>query len=297
MSETKPSPAADRPEPIALELPSPDSFGGRLLGVLQLPAPPPDGGPSPAVVICHGFKGFLDWGFFPPLADLLVERGFAALRFNYSGSGMRPGDELVTDTDAFRRNTFSLEKVETLRVLEAVTGRVAELAPGRIDGQRLGLLGHSRGGAAAILAAAEAGDRLKALVTWSAIASFDRYGGDQRKQWREQGSLPVVNGRTGQELELGIELLDDAEGNREALDLEAAAARLRAPWLIVHGVDDETVPVDEARTLHRAAGGEPELVEVAEGSHTFGARHPFAGPTRPLIQALNATQTWFRRHL
>ncbi len=81
------------------------------------------------------------------------------------------------------------------------------------------------------------------------------------------------------------------------LDILAAAATVRAPWLIVHGEDDETVPVEDGRRLAERAGGERELRIIPGASHTFGSRHPFAGPTPQLIQALNATQRWFRAHL
>ncbi len=67
----------------------------------------------------------------------------------------------------------------------------------------------------------------------------------------------------------------------------AAAAEVRAPWLIVQGDGDATV----------STSGERELRVIAGASHTFGSRHPFTGPTPQLIQALNATQRWFRAHL
>jgi hypothetical protein len=62
-------------------------------------------------------------------------------------------------------------------------------------------------------------------------------------------------------------------------------------------MDDESVPVTEARHLAEAAAGTRELLLIPEGNHTFGARHPFAGPTPQLIQVLNATQRWLREHL
>jgi dienelactone hydrolase len=77
----------------------------------------------------------------------------------------------------------------------------------------------------------------------------------------------------------------------------AAAASIRAPWLIVHGAEDETVPAQEGRRLAGLAGGEHQMLMIPGASHTFGSRHPFAGPTPQLIQALNATQRWFRAHL
>ncbi len=278
----------------AFRLDSPPSFGGCLHGFVHLPDLDKFSAPRPTVVICHGFKGFMEWGFFPPLADLLCERGFVAVRFNYSGSGMQPGDELVTDLDAFRRNTFSLELQETQKIL----GSLEEIAPSRVDPSRIGLLGHSRGGAAAVLAAASAPwvDRIGALVTWAALCSFERYA-QHEVEWRRQGVLPTRNGRTGQELELGIELLEDLRLHPEELDLAAASARIRAPWSIVHGTDDEAVPFSEAHDFAGWATTTHQVVEIKDGSHTFGARHPFVGPTPELVRAMNATQLWFRRHL
>lgn len=290
------------PEPFVLD--HEPSFGGRIYGLVQAPARPSDTGARPTVVICHGFKGFMTWGFFPPLADLLVDRGFTVVRFNFSGSGQGPGDKLVTDLDAFRRNTPSLERDETLHVLS----HLEEIAPGRVDPGRVGLVGHSRGGAAVILAAASDAwrDRLGALVTWASIGSFDRYRGAAVEVWREEGYTEVENSRTGQTLQIGTEILDDLEENAEDLDLRRAAGICRAPWLIVHGGGDESVPVDEAHDLERAARkpgahddemGEVESEIVPRSGHTFGAKHPFAGPTPDLIHVMNVTQRWLGRHL
>lgn len=264
-----------------------------LHGRVQVPAAP---GRRPTVVICHGFKGFMDWGFFPPLADLLAERGFTVVRFNLSSSGMKPGDELVTDTAAFRTATFSQDVDEIADVLAAVG---SEIAPGRADPGRLALLGHSRGGGGATLAAArpEWRDRLRALVTWAAVSTFDRQPGDVKAKWRETGTLPVSNARTGQQLELGREALDDLEARCEELDILRAAADVRCPWLIAHGEDDESVDASEARLLAERATATRDLLLVPKAGHTFGAVHPFQGPTPELIQVLNATQTWLRRHL
>jgi dienelactone hydrolase len=268
--------------------------GGVLRGLVDLPEAP---GRCPAVVICHGFKGFMEWGFFPALAALLAQRGIVAVRFNLSGAGMEPGDERVTDPQAFRDDTYSAELADLLLVLEA-TGR--EIAPDRIDRTRIGLFGHSRGGGAAILAAAGEPwrERLLALVTWAAISHVDRYTPEEKRIWREADELPVVNSRTGQRLALGRGLLEDVESNAAgSLDVLAAAGRRAAPWLIVHGAEDESVPAAEAIELDGRAAGAHELLLVPGAGHTFGVQHPFAGPTPFLIQALNATQTWFRRYL
>jgi pimeloyl-ACP methyl ester carboxylesterase len=129
------------------------------------------------------------------------------------------------------------------------------------------------------------------------VATFDRLSEEEKAGWRGAGRVPIVNARTGQELELDRSVLDDLEARRDEYDLAAAAAGRRAAWLIVHGEDDETVPIAEARSLAAAARPPAQLEVVAGGSHTFGAVHPFAGPTVPLIQALNLTQLWLRKHL
>lgn len=279
--------------PIPFVLPTAD--GIRLHGLIDLPAEP---GPRPAVVICHGFKGFMEWGFFPVLADLLAQRGYVAVRFNLSGSGMAPGEDWA-DADAFRANTHSRELADLLAVLAAVGSGGEALAPGRVDPARVGLFGHSRGGGAALLAAAHPAwrDRIRALVTWAAVATFDRYTAEQKADWRAAGELPVMNARTGQELALGIGLLEDLEAHRHELDLVKAATERRAPWLIVHGEADESVPMADGDRLFEGGRGTREVIFIPAANHTFGARHPFAGPTPHLTTALNETQRWFRRYL
>lgn len=271
--------------------------GRTLHGFLDLPAAKA-AQPWPVVVICHGFKGFMEWGFFPHLAHLLAERGFATVRFNFSGAGQQPGDDAVTDLAAFRDNTYSRELEDLLAVLDALS-EDGDLNDERFDMSRLGLFGHSRGGGAALLAAAHRdwAERIDALVTWSSIAYVDRFDEADKQQWHIRGTTSVANSRTGQELPLGLGLLEDIETNRLKLDLEAAAGRREAAWLLIHGTGDESVPKSEGERLAAAATGDHEALFLDGAGHTYGATHPFAGPTPHLTEALNATQAWFRDHL
>ncbi len=173
------------------------------------------------------------------------------------------------------------------------------IAPGRVDRERIGLFGHSRGGGVSLLAASQDGlnGRIGALVTWAAVSTFDRLTAREKEAWRREEVVTVINSRTGQELPVGLEVLEDLEANRERYDLEAAAERRRAPWLIVHGGRDERVAAAESERLERSARSPARRLLIADGDHTFGVKHPFVGPTPHLIKALNATQAWFRRHL
>ena len=65
-------------------------YGDPLRGNVHLPE---GDAPSPVLVICHGFKGFKDWGMFPFAADVLASRGISVLRFNFSLNGI--GEDLL----------------------------------------------------------------------------------------------------------------------------------------------------------------------------------------------------------
>src|SRR4051794_30750052 len=141
----------------------------------------------PAVVIVHGFKGFKDWGMFPPLADRLAQAGFTAVSLNLSGSGVddRGG---FTLPQRFGPNTLSAELADLATALDALTAGKLGTAPPTA----LGLLGHSRGGGVAVLQTAR-DPRVRALVTWAAISTVERWPLSDRDQWRAAGKLDVVN--------------------------------------------------------------------------------------------------------
>jgi len=268
------------------------SLGGTLGEILVDVVTVPDGRPGPAVLVTHGFKGFKDWGMFPPLAERLARAGFTAVTFNLSGSGV-DNDGEFSRPERFARNTFSAELADLALLLEALDGGGLGIpAPSSV-----GLLGHSRGGGMAVLAARRH-PRVRALVTWAAIASVVRWNEAQRKGWREQGKIDIVNSRTGQVLPIYTDVLDDIEAHAESsLDIQAAAANLEIPWLIIHGDRDETVPLLEGEILERAAGDRAELLAIEGGGHTFGAVHPWAGPTAELERVFDATVRFFSAQL
>lgn len=235
----------------------------------------------PTVVVCHGFKGFKDWGFFPKVADRLALAGYTAVSFNFSGSGVGPDSEVVDEPERWFRQTLTGDLAD----LGTVVDHMASSSPPWI-----GLLGHSRGGATAVLQAAR-DPRIAALVTWAAVATFHRYPPADLAQWRREGRIEVVNARTGQALPIGTGLLDDLEAHGAGtLDVLAAASRVDVPWLLAHGAADESVPCAEAERLAAAsAPGCARLLKVEGAGHTFGVRHPWAGATAEFDDLLQAT--------
>ena len=75
-----------------------------------------------------------------------------------------------------------------------------------------------------------------------------------------------------------------------------AAARVRVPWLIAHGAADESVPLEDARTLH-AGNAAAELLLLEGTGHTFGIKHPWNGSSPAFERLSEATVEWFARHL
>lgn len=246
----------------------------------------------PAVLVLHGFKGFKDWGMFPPLTERLARAGFTALSQNFSGSGVDDAGDF-TLPERFGHNTFSAELQDTRLVLDALfRGELGVPAPPSV-----GLIGHSRGGGIAILQAA-ADLRVRALVTWAAIASVSRWPADERAAWRRVGQTTVRNTRTGQVLPLYPDVLDDIDQNGPALDIEAAAERIRVPWLLVHGTRDESVRFDEAQMLKSASPTDTtRLFRVDGAGHTFGAVHPWRSSTPELEMVFDATLDWLAENL
>lgn len=244
-----------------------------------------------ALVVCHGFKGFKDWGFFPWLCEQLAARtGIAVVSFNFDGSGAREWD--FDDLEAFSHNTFSRELWDLEAILDGLAaGRLGDLevAPA----SRFGLLGHSRGGATCILKAGLR-SQVRGLVTWASIASVTRYEGFAAR-WDAGETVIIPNARTKQDMPLERNVLDDVRANRERLDVLGSAASLRIPMAVVHGTADESVPFSDARRIVEAARDRARLVGVEGATHTFQAGHPFAGPTPELETATEASVELFTR--
>ena len=254
---------------------------------------PEGAGPFAVVVLLHGFKGFKDWGMFPPTARHLAENGIACVALNASMNGVGEKLEEFTELEKFARNTPGREVLDVELVVREIRGGF----DGRLDPERMGLLGHSRGGGVVLLVASR-DTRVKCVVTWASVASFLRYTKRAIEEWRTSGRLAVPNLRTGQILWLEREVLEDLEAKCEEYDLERACRSVRASCLVAHGEVDEAVGIEDAERLFRWLGSsEKRLLSVPGAGHTFGAVHPWQGPTPPWEMVMRETTAWFRKYL
>lgn len=246
------------------------------------------------VFLGHGFKGYKDYGFLPWLSVRLAEAGMVVHRFNFSHSGMLPGHGPF-DPIAFQEDTWNRQVEDLLALIGAVED-------GRISGEDhpIIVVGHSRGGVSSLLLAGRHAGTvpLASLAGVASLASpsqcLNLSEGDQATLLAE-GSLASPSSRTGQELHVGSEFLQQQRDDPEGHDLLAQVARIQVPLCIVHGTEDDAVPV-EASSRIAAAATSPARVHLLEGAnHVFNAPNPFpveAEPPGPLADLGETLSSW-----
>ncbi len=255
----------------------------------------PEGpGPFPVVLLAHGFKGFADYGFLPRLADRLAEGQLATVRFSFSHCGIEDDPSRFTRPDLFEQDTFGHQVTDILALIQAA--QTAALPGGeQLDGQRIGIVGHSRGGVSAILATGRT-RALRAIVT---LATPDRTLDEAtREQLRQTGRVRSPSGRTGDELFMGRALVDDIDAAGEAYDLPRLLGRYHGAFLAVHCRGDDTVDAAASDRLADAhTTGPTDRLILNNGNHTFGFRHGQPGTTGTLETAAARVTAFLRRHL
>jgi len=270
----------------------PGSGGEAILGNTHVPS----GASRGTVLLCHGFKGYKDYGFFPRLAQRCAEAGFVTHRFNFSHSGMTNRVETFERPDLFERDTWGRQIDDLLAVARAVQDGSLQ----RGEGGSI-WFGHSRGGitvlnTAARIARGEADAALMPtrIITAAAPSSPCRIPEQHRERLRQDGYMLSPSGRTGQALRVGADWLHEIEREGDRLNPCVSTATLDVPVLLIHGAEDPTVPVDEAHELHDASAGDAELTIIPGAQHTFNCPNPLAvdaeqpPETRAMIDAATA---------
>jgi dipeptidyl aminopeptidase/acylaminoacyl peptidase len=189
--------------------------------------------------------------------------------------------------------------------VQDVTGEIIRLEnipidPNEINNDLIGLHGHSRGAAIAILAARYQ-KAIRAVTAWSPVSHFERFTERQRIEWREKGYQEILNSRTGQIMRLNVTLLDNMEHNRESFNIPLAANALTLQekgLLIIAGREDMTAKPEESEAIYNASKKEfSELHIIPQTGHTFGTEHPYKGSTPALDMVLIYTINFFQKYL
>jgi len=222
------------------------SDGLALHGHLARPRSAP-GTATPGLVLCHGFPSGKGGGrrsaqSYPELADrIATELGWTVLVFTFRGCGRSEGSFSL---GGWQRDVRAA--TDWLRANEEVLG--------------VWLAGFGTGGALSICAAA-ADPTVLGVAAVAAPADFDDWAGHPRRllqHAREVGtmadaSFPPAFDRWAREL-------------REIRAVACVQQLRPRPLLVLHGSEDDAVPVFDARVL-ADAHGEADLRIIEGGPH------------------------------
>ena len=244
-------PARDQLQGVKLAEMKPVTYkaadGTVIPAYLTLP-PGSDGKGLPAIVMPHGGPGSRDeWGF-DWLAQFFAARGYAVLQPNFRGSA-------GYGSSWYQENGFKSWRVAVGDVNDAGRWLIAQgiAAPGK-----LGVMGWSYGGYAALQSAVLDPALFKAIVAIAPVTDLERL----RKEAEPFSNFALVDAFIGRGPHV-----------REGSPAQNAAA-IKAPVLLFHGTLDQSVGVGESRLMAdklRGAGGTVSYVEFPGLGHQLSS--------------------------
>ncbi|MFC6861394.1 alpha/beta hydrolase family protein [Zunongwangia atlantica] len=231
--------------------------------------------PKPVVIFCHGYKGFKDWGAWDKMAETFAEKGYFFVKFNFSHNGTTPENPTeFLNIEAFGDNNYCIELDDLQSVIDWIL--LPDFADAiQIDVSHINLVGHSRGGAIAILKAANE-KRITRLVTLAAPTDLGAKfpTGKDLEKWEKKGVQYIVNTRTKQQLPHHYQFYKNYKENKERLNVKNATKKLEIPHLIAHGSNDTTVSISCSGELFEWSPIS-KLLLVENANHVFEASHPW----------------------
>ena len=241
-----------------------NSQGQRLVGVLSLPKS--SRGPMPAVIVLHGFSDSHDYSLIRQIADKLVRNGFIVLRFSFSGHLPSGGTHKeVTPSQAVKDIGSA---VDFLKKIPQVSQR------------RIGLVGHSLGGFAALMYAGLNQGKIGCIATLASFYEtkpvFDYFAQNRRIDQSNKDYISVNGFKVTPKF-----LTDKLYAQKQRLVTD-----IHCPTLIIQGDQDETVPVKTARQIYK-------LLDIGGMKIIRGTGHNFKNPIKRR-QAINSLVDWFK---
>lgn len=196
------------------------------------------------VIIGHGVTGNKDRPWAEALASAIADSGTPTLRFSFSGNGDSEGD--------FRESTVSKEVQDLAAIIDAAT------AAGYDD---IVYAGHSMGGAVGVISAAQDA-RIKRLISLAGMVFTKKFAEvefgdatpDEGFMWDDE------------DCPLSQTYVDDMNTIGDVLDL---APQVAVPWLLIHGTEDDVVPIQESHDIIAKATAPTEFVELPGSNHVF----------------------------
>ncbi len=217
--------------------------GQELVGRLEFPA---DRHPHNFALFAHCFTCTKNLIAVKNISKALTSNGFAVLRFDFTGLGESEGD--------FADTNFS-GNVEDLVA-------AADFLKHEYEAPSL-LIGHSLGGAAIIFAAAE-------IPSVNAIATIGAPSNPVHVKHLLKSGLEEIetNGEavvnlSGRDFKIKKQFVDDLETK----SLPETIKKIRKPLLVLHSPQDNTVGINNAEEIYRAAHHPKSFVSLDGADH------------------------------
>ena len=156
-----------------------------------------------------------------------------------------------------------------------------------MDYSRIGLVGSSLGGYYVARAAAFE-PRLKATVAWGAIYDYHRV-------WKRrlEGNGIVAAPRFQLMFITGTDTMEAAVDKVKDFRVADFAAKIKCPFLVMHGAEDQQVLMDDARAMFEAIGSPDKELVVFTGENGGPAHTQFDNQ----LPAMQICADWMSRKL
>jgi pimeloyl-ACP methyl ester carboxylesterase len=239
------------------------------------------------LIICHGYKGFKDWGMFPYIAEKLSEQ-YDVITFNFSHNGV--GENLLefTELEKFAVNTYSRE-LEDLDIL------IEHIREGKLPFNHkilsypLFLLGHSRGAGVILIYSFDHPNLIQGVISWNGVTDLDIFSDEEKSEMKSKGRSYVYNGRTQQQMPLDLVILEDMKEHQDRYHILERVKSAKTPIALIQGSEDSQKLRKGSSMLLEAKPSIP-WIQVPKGNHTFKSVHPFQGTTAPLEEAITQSK-------
>lgn len=238
--------------------------GADLHGVLHVPG----GTARGSVLLTHCFTCSKDLHTTTRLASSLQEAGYAVLRFDFTGIGESGG--------SFAGTTVGTDVRDVARAATTLVER--GYGP-------CSVVGHSLGGAAALLAA----HRLKTVRSVVVLGSPSSPGHvrrlfvDHEHEIEREGVATVSI--AGRPFPISSGFVEDLEAHDQA----RRVAELDRPLLVIHAVDDDVVPIAEGERIFASARQPKGFLPVLGADHLLTGRDAARRVAGAVLDWLDAT--------
>lgn len=179
------------------------------------------------------------------ISNELIEKGISVLNFDFTGLGQSEGDFSESN---FSNNISDLEEVNSFLTENYIAPTI--------------LIGHSLGGAAAIIAASQL-ENIKAVVSIAApsyVKHITRHFQNLDEITKEGHAMLSIGGRP---FTIRKQFIDDLEKH----NLEEVVKELRKPIMIMHSPQDTIVEIENAGRLYNSAFHPKSFISLEGADH------------------------------